>query len=68
MQAEDRTAHGPERDPVCGRELTREQALLSAEVKDRTYFFCSERCRMMFSIRPAWFVERDGAPTRRQAS
>jgi len=57
-----------ERDPVCGRELTREQALLSAEVKGRTYLFCSERCRMLFSIRPAWFVERPDGSTRRKAS
>jgi len=57
-----------ERDPVCGRELTREQALLSAEMKGRTYLFCSERCRMLFSIRPAWFVEQSGTRERRKAS
>jgi YHS domain-containing protein len=57
-----------ERDPVCGRELTREQALLSAEMKGQTYLFCSERCRMLFSIRPAWFVRRDGEAVRRKAS
>jgi YHS domain-containing protein len=57
-----------ERDPVCGRELTREQALLSSEMKGRTYLFCSERCRMLFSIRPAWFVERTDEPSRRKAS
>jgi YHS domain-containing protein len=57
-----------ERDPVCGRELTREQALLSAEVKGRSYLFCSERCRMLFSIRPAWFVESAAEAPRRKAS
>jgi YHS domain-containing protein len=57
-----------ERDPVCGRELTREQALLSAEVKERTYLFCSERCRMLFSIRPAWFIARTDGSARRKAS
>ena len=56
-----------ERDPVCGRELTSDQALLTAEVKGRTYLFCSERCRMLFSIRPAWFVEPDDS-RRRKAS
>ena len=57
-----------ERDPVCGRELSRDQALLTAELKDRTYLFCSERCRMLFSIRPGWFVERADDPRRRRAS
>jgi YHS domain-containing protein len=45
-------------DPVCGRELTEEQAQLSAEAKGYRYLFCSERCRMLFSIRPDWFLER----------
>jgi YHS domain-containing protein len=45
-------------DPVCGREMTDEQALLTAEVKGETYVFCSERCRMLFAIRPGWFLER----------
>jgi YHS domain-containing protein len=52
---------GPERlpcDPVCGRELTEEQSLLSAEVDGDRYLFCSERCRMLFSLRPGWFLER----------
>jgi len=68
MQAADDTPCRLERDPVCGRELTREQALLSAEMKGRTHLFCSERCRMLFSIRPAWFVDGDGKLARREAS
>ena len=48
----------PEYDPVCGRELTGEQALLRTEIDGRRYLFCSERCRMLFSIRPGWFLER----------
>jgi YHS domain-containing protein len=55
-------------DPVCGRELTREQALFSSELKGHTYLFCSERCRMLFSIRPAWFVERTIESERLKAS
>jgi YHS domain-containing protein len=53
---------------VCGRELTRDTALLTAELKGRTYLFCSERCRMLFSIRPAWFLEREGESDQRKAS
>ena len=53
-------------DPVCGRELSEEQALLTAEVHGDTYVFCSERCRMLFSIRPGWFLERtEPRPVRR---
>lgn len=55
-------------DPVCGRELTEEQALLSTQVKGDTYLFCSERCRMLFSIRPGWFLERTEPRPARRAS
>jgi YHS domain-containing protein len=48
----------PDYDPVCGRQLTREQALLTTEIDGRSYLFCSERCRMLFSVRPGWFLER----------
>jgi YHS domain-containing protein len=68
MQATGEPLSHLERDPVCGRELTREQALLSAEVKGHSYLFCSERCRMLFSIRPAWFVERTGESIHCKAS
>jgi YHS domain-containing protein len=53
-------------DPVCGRELTEGQAQLSAEVNGDRYLFCSERCHMIFSIRPDWFLERtEPRPVRR---
>ena len=39
-------------DPVCGRHITEAQALLRAEHHGRTYLFCSERCRMLFALRP----------------
>jgi YHS domain-containing protein len=48
------------RDPVCGRHMTEERALLSAEYKGRRYLFCSERCRMLFALRSDSFaVEED---------
>jgi YHS domain-containing protein len=53
-------------DPVCGRELTEEQALLSAEVNGDRYLFCSERCCVLFTILPEWFLERmEPRPARR---
>jgi YHS domain-containing protein len=52
---------------VCGRALKKEQALLSTELKGRTYLLCWERCRMRFSIRPAWFVDQTTQTTRQKA-
>ncbi len=62
----DARSHGLPSDPVCGRELTEEQTVLSAEVQGDVYLFCSERCRTLFSIRPGWFLERtEPRPARR---
>jgi YHS domain-containing protein len=44
------------RDPMCGRQIARAQALLSAEHHGRTHLFCSERCRMLFALRPDSFA------------
>jgi len=41
---------------VCGRQITEAQALLRAEHDGRTYLFCSERCRMLFALRPDSFA------------
>jgi YHS domain-containing protein len=51
-------------DPVCGRHITEASALLRDEYRGRTYLFCSERCRMLFSLRPDAYAiadEADGA-------
>ncbi len=55
-------------DPVCGRELAEEQSPLSVEVQGDRYLFCSERCRMLFSIRPGWYLERTEPRPSRRAS
>jgi YHS domain-containing protein len=65
MQARNGVPCRLERDPVCGRELTREQAPLTTVLRGRTYRFCSERCRTRFTIRPGWFVDRSPATSRR---
>ena len=38
------------------------------EVKGDRYLFCPERCRMLFSIRPGWFLERTEPRPARRAS
>ena len=44
------------RDPVYGRQMTEARALLRAGHDGRTFLFCSERCRMLFSLRPDSFA------------
>jgi len=44
----------PDLDPVCGRKLG-EGRSLSAEYKQRRYYFCSEACRLRFEKRTEWF-------------
>jgi YHS domain-containing protein len=41
-------------DPICGRRV-REPANLSAEYKQRKYYFCSENCRGRFHERTEKF-------------
>jgi YHS domain-containing protein len=48
-----------QRDPVCGRHITAASALLRDEYEGRTYLFCSERCRMLFSLRPESYAIDD---------
>ena len=48
------------RDPVCGRHINETSALLRDEYEGRTYLFCSERCRMLFSLRPEAYAVRCG--------
>jgi YHS domain-containing protein len=49
-------------DPVCGRPITEAQALLTAEHAGRRYLFCSERCRMLFALRPGEYAVGDARP------
>jgi len=48
------------RDPVCGRHITAASALLRDEYEGHTYLFCSEHCRMLFSLRPEAYAVRGG--------
>lgn len=51
------------RDPVCGKELDREEAVSTARIGDQEFLFCSERCRATFDADPARFgAELEGEP------
>ncbi|WP_035055579.1 YHS domain-containing protein, partial [Desulfuromonas sp. TF] len=41
------------KDPVCGMEVTPEQAAATTEWEGKTYYFCSEKCRGKFAADPA---------------
>jgi YHS domain-containing protein len=56
MPATDETIRIMPRDPVCGRQLTETQALLTTDHGDRRYLFCSERCRMLFALHPGSYA------------
>jgi len=51
------------RDEVCGMTITAEQAAANVEFEGKVYYFCSDRCRLMFQEHPDWYV-----PTRQNAS
>jgi len=46
-------------DPVCGMEVTEENAACSYDYKGRTYYFCAESCRDRFAADPTRFLDRD---------
>lgn len=53
------------RDPVCGRHLTIDQAVASADHRGWAYFFCSADCHRRFLVTPAAFAAT--APARADA-
>ncbi|GMR12170.1 MAG: YHS domain-containing protein [Gemmatimonadota bacterium] len=43
-------------DEVCGMTLEAEGAAASTDFQERTYYFCSDRCRTMFEEEPGRYV------------
>lgn len=46
-------------DPVCGMEVTPENAACSLEYRGKTYYFCAEACRHEFAEHPEQFLRKD---------
>jgi YHS domain-containing protein len=44
-------------DPVCGSRLYAPMAPAQSEREGRTFYFCSERCRMLFESRPERYLK-----------
>jgi YHS domain-containing protein len=51
-------------DPVCGMEITAEEASDSVEYDGETYYFCSPGCRAAFEAAPERYVRPMAGGTR----
>lgn len=47
------------KDPVCGMEVDEEKAQAKSEYQGKTYYFCSEHCKMQFEKEPEKYVEKE---------
>ena len=47
------------RDPVCGMEVTYENAQARSEYNGQTYYFCSIDCKEAFDREPETYTEKE---------
>jgi len=47
-----------EQDPVCGMEVSDEDAVASSEFDGETYYFCSQSCKRQFDQDPQQYIDR----------
>lgn len=48
------------RDPVCGMEVTEQEAAAKKDHQGTTYYFCSQECREQFNQNPEQYVGQQG--------
>jgi L-lactate dehydrogenase len=56
------------RDPVCGMQVNEQETQHRLRYEDKTYYFCSSRCKKSFEKDPAKYVnvpQKDAAETRK---
>lgn len=46
-------------DPVCRAEVTASQSFASAAYEEKTYYFCSARCKEAFDANPTKYIAPD---------
>ncbi len=46
-------------DPVCGMEVSEENAACSYEYQGRRYYFCASSCRDVFVQNPQSYLHQD---------
>jgi Cu+-exporting ATPase len=51
--------HETFKDPVCGMEVTYENAQARSEYDGRTYYFCSLGCKEEFDQNPEAYITQD---------
>ena len=51
--------HDTMKDPVCGMEVTYENAQARSEYNGRTYYFCSLGCKEQFDQNPEQYISQD---------
>jgi len=52
------------KDPVCGMDVSPEQAVATEEYRGRSYYFCSTRCCRKFQEAPEAYLGREDAQKR----
>ncbi len=45
------------KDPVCGVEIDKDEAVATSEHMGRTYYFCSTTCKESFDKEPMKYVQ-----------
>lgn len=51
--------HETMKDPVCGMEVTYENAQARSEHNGHTYYFCSLGCKEQFDRNPEQYITQD---------
>jgi P-type Cu+ transporter len=44
------------KDPICGMEVEEQITKFKSEYGSQTYYFCSEKCKEQFELRPEQYA------------
>ena len=44
------------KDPICGVEIEEQTAEFKSEYGSQTYYFCSQKCKEQFELRPEQYA------------
>jgi YHS domain-containing protein len=47
------------KDPVCGMTINQQANVITAQYQGKTYYFCSQMCKMMFEREPAKYIKTE---------
>lgn len=48
----------PVKDPVCGMMIEKQDAVATADYRGKTYYFCSEDCKVEFQENPEDYADK----------